>query len=77
MLSAIQERNCSASEKGKQILFRVHAAILAHHSPVFAGMLSLPTSPEINETYDGAPLVHMPDDAIDLAILLNALYDAT
>lgn len=58
-------------------LFRIHKAILAYHSAVFAGMFGLPTSIEcINETHDGAPLVQMQDDADDLGELIGALYDS-
>ncbi|GJE96790.1 BTB domain-containing protein [Phanerochaete sordida] len=56
-------------------LFRVHKAILAHHSAVFAGLFTLPTNGATNETYEGAPIIQMQDDADDLAELIGALYD--
>ena len=56
--------------------FRVHSFMLAHHSPIFSDMFALP-SPSIADTYEGAPLVDMPDKAEDLADLLKVLYDPT
>jgi hypothetical protein len=65
---------------GYKQLFCVHQSVLSSQSAVFADMLSLPnpeTDTAHNETYDGKPLVMMPDSAEDLAILLKALYDPT
>ncbi|TFY73469.1 hypothetical protein EWM64_g10543, partial [Hericium alpestre] len=60
---------------GEQVAFRVHQSILAVHSPIFADMLSLPTSTgAATETYDSVPLVRMPDNAEDLKRLLEVLY---
>lgn len=60
-----------------QQLFRVHKFIMAHHSPVFADMLSMPAPPDVtvNDIYEGVPLVALSDRASDLASLLNALYN--
>lgn len=57
------------------LLMRVHRLMLSHHSVVFSDMFSLPPVPEINDMYDGAPLVRMPDAAEDLAKVVEALYD--
>ncbi|EKM60343.1 uncharacterized protein PHACADRAFT_23719 [Phanerochaete carnosa HHB-10118-sp] len=38
-------------------------------------MFSLPTNGSTNESYDGAPLFQMQDDAGELAELIGALYD--
>ena len=57
------------------VLFRAHAAILGHFSPVFRDMMSLPTGGSGRELYDGAPIVHLPDDARDVADFFEALYN--
>ena len=57
------------------LLFRVHKAILSHHSPAFKNMF-LDAVASAGDTYDGAPLVPMVGDrAEDLAQLLTYLYD--
>ncbi|PSR71210.1 hypothetical protein PHLCEN_2v12864 [Hermanssonia centrifuga] len=63
-------------EKGKTTqIFRVHRALLSHHSPVFRDMLSLGAQSN-NAKYDGVPIVHIPDDdADDFAELVRVLYD--
>lgn len=55
-------------------IFRVHQSILSIHSDIFRDMFSLPSTQGTNETYDGVPLVQMPDSAEDLEALLAALY---
>ncbi|GJE95933.1 hypothetical protein PsYK624_121250 [Phanerochaete sordida] len=65
----------SATSEDLTHLFRVHTVILAEHSPVFAGMLTLPKGPDVDmQTYDGVPVVHLPDDAKDVESLLVLLY---
>ena len=59
------------------VLFRVDKVYLSRTSPVFRSMLSLPSTPSVNEMYDGVPRVDLPDDSDDLACLLAALYDPT
>ncbi|KDQ58242.1 hypothetical protein JAAARDRAFT_57970 [Jaapia argillacea MUCL 33604] len=55
--------------------FRVHKSLLSLQSSVFNDMFELPQDEEAcYETYDGVPLVHLPDDAHNLASLLTALY---
>ena len=67
---------CTDSAAAKSVVFRVHAAILERFSPVFAGMLSLPApGASGRELYDGVPLVHLSDDAKDMADFLDALYN--
>ena len=54
-------------------VFRVYPGLLSKHSEVFGGMVSLSGhQPENAETYDGCPLVRMPDEAEDLAFFLEA-----
>ncbi|KIP07405.1 hypothetical protein PHLGIDRAFT_423278 [Phlebiopsis gigantea 11061_1 CR5-6] len=62
--------------QGVATLFRVHKGVLALNSAVFAGMFSLPAAaPDVQEVYDGVPLVTLTDSAADLEALLRALYD--
>jgi len=64
-------------------IFRVDKVYLSRNSPIFADMLSIPqftgedpeSQTEIPETYDGVPLVRLPDDAEDIAALLTVLYN--
>lgn len=63
------------AESKDDVLFRVHRFMLSHNSLVFRDMFALPTTPAVNEVYDGVPLVRMPDDANDLASLLCVLYN--
>ena len=45
------------------VLYRLDKVLLARHSPVFAGLFCLPEpSTSVNERYEGAPVVHLPDD---------------
>jgi BTB/POZ domain len=55
--------------------FRVYRGILCSHSPVFHDMLSFPQPPS-EETFEGQPLVHMPDSPSDLYYFLKTLHDA-
>lgn len=57
-----------------EIVFRVHQSVLSLHSPIFKDLFALPSPPEVNETYDKAQLVRMPDRADDLESLLKAFY---
>ncbi|KAG2028836.1 hypothetical protein BDR03DRAFT_882568 [Suillus americanus] len=58
---------------GDKIVFRVHQSILSHYSTVFADMLTMPPAREA-ETYDGVPLVCLPDNAEEIESLLKAIY---
>ena len=50
--------------------------MLAHHSPIFSDMLTLP-NPSVVDAYEGVPTVDMPDKAEDVEDLLKVLYDPT
>ncbi|KAJ6452656.1 hypothetical protein C8R45DRAFT_1193756 [Mycena sanguinolenta] len=54
-------------------LFRVFPGISAAKSPVFQDMLSFP-QPQNGESYDGCPLVHLPDSAADMTHFLKAIF---
>ena len=64
------------SAKGPELhqLFRVHKVFLAHYSDVFKDMFQLGAEVPADETYDGVPMVTMPDNAEDLTTLLEVLY---
>ncbi|TFK50276.1 hypothetical protein OE88DRAFT_1596257, partial [Heliocybe sulcata] len=55
------------------VAFCVHKSTLTRQSPVFADMFALPAS-DVNETYEGLPVVRMQDKAEDLAALFEILY---
>ena len=56
--------------------FHVVRFILRRASPVFKDMFSIPQPmPDEAESYEGCPLVHMPDAAGDLRAFLKALHD--
>ncbi|KIP01846.1 hypothetical protein PHLGIDRAFT_325470 [Phlebiopsis gigantea 11061_1 CR5-6] len=58
-------------------LYRVYSGILSQASPVFRAMFGIPQPAYGSESYDGCPLVHMPDSAQDLRPFLRALYDCS
>jgi BTB/POZ domain len=53
--------------------FRVHKSVLVISSPLFRDMFSLPQPPN-DETVDGLPVVHLPEDAEILNSLISMLY---
>lgn len=65
----------SANKGSTRVMFCVNKSILAHYSPVFADMLGLPPKQDVNETYEGLPVVHLHDDYEDLEAFLLALYN--
>ncbi|EKM60373.1 uncharacterized protein PHACADRAFT_246254 [Phanerochaete carnosa HHB-10118-sp] len=66
---------CASDAQPRVRIFRVHQLILAQHSAIFASLFTLPANSSTNESYDGAPLVEMQDDADELGELVGALYD--
>ena len=57
-------------------LFRVYSGILSQASPFFKDMFMIPQPAlDICETYEGCPLVHVPDSSDDLRPFLRALHD--
>lgn len=59
-------------------LFRVHRVFLSHYSEVFRGMFAVVSTTNIDEAYDGTPLLRMPDDdtAEAVASLLDVMYNS-
>lgn len=62
-------------ENGHITLFRISKSILAFNSPVFADMLPLPDNAEVQEMYDGVPVVRVTDSAEEWQKLVAALYN--
>lgn len=62
------------------LLFRVHKSVLSSHSLVFSNMFDvfdssgMTSNPTDDHSYDGVPLIHMPDDANHLESVLKILY---
>ncbi|KZP11449.1 hypothetical protein FIBSPDRAFT_871365 [Athelia psychrophila] len=55
--------------------FKVHRGILSFHSTVFEGMFEIPQpSPEKETMVEGCPVVRLSDSALDVTIVLRALY---
>lgn len=65
----------SADEGNIKYMFCVHKTVLGHYSPVFADMFAIPTRVDVNETYEGLPIVHLYDEAADIEHFLKALYN--
>ena len=53
----------------------MHRSILAQKSQVFNDMLSFPQPEQQEAGIDQCPVVHLSDDARDVAILLDLLYN--
>ncbi|TFK48999.1 hypothetical protein OE88DRAFT_451274 [Heliocybe sulcata] len=62
------------SETKQVVLYRVQTTLLSRHSEVFADMLTMPSPPEA-PTYEGAPLVHLPDTAEEIEAMVHCFYD--
>ncbi|KAI5119035.1 hypothetical protein M0805_001858 [Coniferiporia weirii] len=57
------------------LLFRVHKSLLQENSVVFRDMLELgEASSELDEKYDGVPMVQMPDTAEEVEDILKVFY---
>jgi len=58
-------------------LFRVHKSQLSLYSKVFDDMFNPSDGPgleESSESYEGVPLVHLQDPAMDVLSMLNSIY---
>ncbi|KAF7297632.1 BTB domain-containing protein [Mycena kentingensis (nom. inval.)] len=65
--------DCGLVIQAENTLYRVSRDFLASHSPVFRDMLLLP-SPQDAETFEGCPLVHLPDSEEDITAFFSALF---
>ncbi|KLO13609.1 hypothetical protein SCHPADRAFT_873886 [Schizopora paradoxa] len=69
--------SAKSAETQKLMLFRVHKSVLSRQSSVFAGLFSLPDTPENYggpEDLSEIPTVFLADDAEGIADLFNILY---
>lgn len=61
--------------QAEQTLFKVLKSIIAFHSTVFRDMFSIPQPPSEGEiTGEGCPVVRLSDTAVDVTIVLEALF---
>ncbi|KAI0342614.1 hypothetical protein BDW22DRAFT_1330030 [Trametopsis cervina] len=56
-------------------MFRLHKGVLARHSEVFHDMFSIPQPQQLDDAYDGCPVVRMSEEADELSTVLEILYD--
>lgn len=58
--------------------FRVYSGILSQQSSIFADMFSMPRpiQPQPQDIYQGCPVVHLPDSALEMRCFLKVLHDA-
>lgn len=61
--------------EAEDTVFRIFSGILASNSVVFNEMFTFPQPPD-EETFEGCPLVHLADSAVDLMYFLKAIHDA-
>lgn len=54
-------------------VFRVHRGILAAHCELLKDMFAVYAPPEDEETYEGCPLIVMPDKVVDMRRLLKMI----
>ena len=70
-------RNPSDELELRTVLYRVHKSLLTIHSPIFRDMFSASSPSAGDDTYDGVPVVDMPDKAYDIQLLLDSIYAPT
>ena len=70
-------RNPGDEEELRTVLYRVHKSLLTIHSPIFRDMFSASSPSAGDDTYDGVPVVDMPDKAYDIQLLLDSIYAPT
>lgn len=65
----------SAILLAENTLFRVYSGLLAQYSTVFRDMFQIP-QPDLQEQYDGLPLIELYDSAVDLRRFLIAMHNS-
>ena len=58
-----------------RVLYRADKLILSRHSPVFAGLFTIPYDEAVNETFEDLPVVRLGDDCEAMGRLLDYLYN--
>lgn len=59
--------------RAQDTIYRLFPDILSSCSPVFQGLFTVP-QPSSQETYEGLPLITLPDQSGDLTALFEAIY---
>lgn len=59
----------------ERVQFKVYKGILAANSPIFRDMFAIAQAQE-GEFVDDCPVVHLGDNPLDLAHVLDALHDS-
>ncbi|KAF7298288.1 BTB domain-containing protein [Mycena kentingensis (nom. inval.)] len=65
--------DCGLVIRAENTVYRVSRDFMAIHSPIFRDMLALPSPPNV-ETFDGCPLVFLPDSEANFTPFLKALF---
>ena len=58
----------------KGMAFKVHRTILANHSLVFRNAFAFPQPEKQDEVHEDCPVVHLSEEADELAIFLDIFY---
>ena len=62
----------------QNVAFRFHKSVVSIHSSVFRDLFSIPrpspTGEEVDETFDGCPVVRVSDTSYDFRELIRAIY---
>ena len=64
----------SVLNKGQPTLLRLHRVMLSHFSVTFKDILAIPSDPQVNEMYEGVPVIVMHDPYEDFTRMINVLY---
>ncbi|KAF7295799.1 hypothetical protein HMN09_01122800 [Mycena chlorophos] len=63
--------------RAQTTLFKVHRSVLSARSSVFHDMLAFPQDNGGLETFEGCPIVALPDEAQEVQSFLLAIYDSS
>lgn len=64
-----------AAGENPTLMFKCHRSILAANSRIFKDMFAVSVPSPTDETYQGLPLVKLPDPPDDVRRLMRLLYD--
>lgn len=68
----IRDGNIVLQAEGTQ--FKVYQGLLALQSVIFRDMFAIPPPSTGQDQVEGCPLVHLSDTAVDIAIMLEAIF---